>query len=119
MSVETKVGIYRAAVLPVLLYGAEVWVLSVKESTRLEVFHRKCLRVILGITKRDHWRNERVLEETGMCDVDELVTRSRLRWLTCCENGRRQITTTNAVWLTGWTGEGRQTSREMEGYDRR
>ena len=64
-----------------LLYGAEVWVLSVKESTRLEVFHRKCLRVILGITKRDHWRNERVLEETGMCDVGELVTRSRLRWL--------------------------------------
>ena len=81
MSVETKLGIYRAAVLPVLLYGAEVWVLSVKESTRLEVFHRKCLRVILGITKRDHWRNERVLEETGMCDVGELVTRSRLRWL--------------------------------------
>ena len=81
VSVETKIGIYRAAVLPVLLYGAEVWVLSVKESTRLEVFHRKCLRVILGITKRDHWRNERVLEETGMCDVGELVTRSRLRWL--------------------------------------
>jgi len=81
VSVETKIGIYRAAVLPVLLYGAEVWVLSVKESTRLEVFHRKCLRGILGITKRDHWRNERVLEETGMCDVGELVTRSRLRWL--------------------------------------
>ena len=81
VSVETKIAIYRAAVLPVLLYGAEVWVLSVKESTRLEVFHRKCLRVMLGITKRDHWRNERVLEETGMCDVGELVTRSRLRWL--------------------------------------
>jgi hypothetical protein len=66
VSVETKIGIYRAAVLPVLLYGAEVWVLSVKESTRLEVFHRKCLRVILGITKRDHWRNERVLEDRNV-----------------------------------------------------
>ena len=51
VSVETKIAIYRAAVLPVLLYGAEVWVLSVRESTRLEVFHRKCLRVMLGITK--------------------------------------------------------------------
>ena len=66
-----------------------MWVLSVKESTRLEVFHRKCLRVILGITKRDHWRNERVLEETGMCDVGELVTRSRLRWLGHVVNGGR------------------------------
>jgi len=81
VSVETKVAIYRAAVLPVLLYGAEVWVLSVKESTRLEVFHRKCLRMILGITKKDYWTNEKVLENTGMCDIGELVTRSRLRWL--------------------------------------
>lgn len=81
VSVETKIAIYRAAVLPVLLYGAEVWVLSVKESRRLEVFHRKCLRIILGITKRDHWTNEKVLEETSMCEVGELVTRSRLRWL--------------------------------------
>ena len=37
--------------------------------------------MILGITKRDHWTNEEVLEKTGMCEVGELVTRSRLRWL--------------------------------------
>ena len=58
VSVKTKMAIYRAAVLPVLLYGSETWVLSVKESGRLEVFQMKCLRQILGITKFEHQRNE-------------------------------------------------------------
>ena len=77
VSVGTKVAIYRAAVL----YGSETWILSAKESERLEVFQRKCLRIILGITKCDHWRNEEVMMKTGQCSIGELVTRSRLRWL--------------------------------------
>src|SRR5689334_23286657 len=60
VSVETK----RAAVIPVLLYGSECWVLSVRESERLEVFQMKCLRVILGITKWDHRENETIRDET-------------------------------------------------------
>ena len=59
VSVETKMRVYRAAVIPVLLYGSECWVLSVKESERLEVFQMKCLRVILGITKWDHRRKRK------------------------------------------------------------
>ena len=74
-------AIYRTAVLSVLLYGSETWVLSVIEDTRLEVFQMKCLRVILGITKHDHKRNEEVRAATEQCTVGELVTRNRLRWL--------------------------------------
>ena len=48
VSVETKTAIYRAAVLPVLLYGSETWVLSVREVHRLESFQMKCLRTIGG-----------------------------------------------------------------------
>ena len=81
VSLETKMAIYRGAVLPSLLYGCETWVLSEIESQRLEVFQMKCLRGILGITKFDHRRNEDILEETKQSTVGELVTRSRLRWL--------------------------------------
>ena len=81
VSVKTKMAIYRAAVLPVLLYGSETWVLSVKESGRLEVFQMKCLRQILGITKFEHQRNEDIRAKAEQCTVGELVTRSRLRWL--------------------------------------
>jgi reverse transcriptase-like protein len=81
VSTETKVAMYRAAVIPVLLYGCEAWVLSVKESERLEVFQMKCLRVILGITKRDHRTNEEIRKETGQGEIGEILTRNRLRWL--------------------------------------
>jgi hypothetical protein len=81
VSVETKMAIYRAAVLPVLLYGSEVWVMSVREAERLESFQMRCLRVVLGITKFDHEKNEAVRGKTGQCEVAELVTRNRLRWL--------------------------------------
>jgi uncharacterized C2H2 Zn-finger protein len=81
VSLETKMIIFRTAVLPVLLYGCETWVLSVKESERLEVFQMKCLRSILGITKFEHRRNDDIREETGQYAVAELVTRARLRWL--------------------------------------
>ena len=81
VSLETKMAIYRAAVLPVLLYGSETWVMTAVESQRLEVFQMKCLRGILGITKFDHKRNEDILAETKQCLVGELVTRARLRWL--------------------------------------
>ena len=60
-----------------------------------------------------------MLEETGMCDVGELVTRSTLRLSGHVVRMGEDRSPPQMLWLTGWTGEGRQTSREMEGYDRR
>src|ERR1700744_911704 len=87
-SVKTKMAIYRSAVLPVLLYGSETWVLSVKESERLEVFQMKCLRQILGITKFQHQRNEDIRARTEQCKVGELVTRSWVGHVTRMKEGR-------------------------------
>jgi hypothetical protein len=36
------------AVMPVLLYGSETWVLTIKEENRLLVFDRKVFRTIYG-----------------------------------------------------------------------
>jgi hypothetical protein len=81
ISISTKVDIYRGAILPVLLYGSETWVLSLKEMKRLEKFHMKCLRTILGITMFDHKRNEDIRAETFQVTIAEMLTRTRLRWL--------------------------------------
>ena len=81
VTLKTKMEIYRMAVLPVLMYGCETWVLSAKESARLEVFQMRCLRSVLGITKFHHRRNEDIRRETNQPPIAELVTRTRLRWL--------------------------------------
>ena len=81
VSVVTKMSIYRAAVLPTLLYGSETWVLGFKEITRLEVFQMRCLRTIIGVTRLDHIKNDDIRERTQQCTVEELVRRCRMRWL--------------------------------------
>jgi hypothetical protein len=52
--------IYKPIILPVALYGYEIWSLTLREKQRLRVFENKVLRRIFG-PKRDDvtggWRN--------------------------------------------------------------
>ena len=46
---NTKIRIYKAAVLTILFYGSEVWNTTKKQHHRPKVFHQSCLRRILRI----------------------------------------------------------------------
>jgi len=61
----TKMRIYNAAVLSVLLYGAETWPLTGTLSSRLDGFDSRALRSILGIHWRDLVSNETVRALAG------------------------------------------------------
>ena len=50
LPLATKRLLYCAVVLGVLLYGAETWPTTRENSRKLEVFHNRCLRSILGIS---------------------------------------------------------------------
>ena len=52
LSVETKRRVYEAAVLSVLLYGAETWSIKAESVRRLSGFHHRCIRTIMGVTKQ-------------------------------------------------------------------
>ena len=49
LSLRTKRLVYRAVVLGVLLYGSETWANKRIASRRVEAFHNRCLRSILGL----------------------------------------------------------------------
>ena len=49
LRLSTKIQVYRAVVVPTLLYGAETWVLYRKQIRLLERFHQHCLHSIRGI----------------------------------------------------------------------
>ena len=52
-----KVTINKTLIKPVLMYGAETWVLSKADELRLGVFERKILRKIYGpICEEATWR---------------------------------------------------------------
>jgi len=41
-----KIKIYRTIILPVVLYGCETWLLTLREESRLRVFEIRVLRKI-------------------------------------------------------------------------
>ena len=70
LSLATKKVVYQAVVLSVLLYAAETWPAKQQDIRRLEGFHHRCLRSILGIGRMQqrlqHISNEKVRQWFGM-----------------------------------------------------
>ena len=52
LSSNLMIKIYRTIILPVVLYGCETWLLTLREEHRLRVFENRVLRRIFG-PKRD------------------------------------------------------------------
>jgi hypothetical protein len=48
LSRNLKVKIYKTIILPIVLYGCEIWYLSLREEHRLRVFENRVLRRIFG-----------------------------------------------------------------------
>jgi hypothetical protein len=54
ISTKTKMKLYRANALSILLYGFETWQLKEADEDRLNAFDYKCSRKILKTDWRDH-----------------------------------------------------------------
>ena len=81
ISIKTKMRVYNCSVIPVLLYGAESWVLSVEDLRKLEVAQMYWLRTILKVSLHDHLRNEVIRERCcQQPEICQLISQSRLRW---------------------------------------
>jgi hypothetical protein len=52
LSKNVKIEIYKTIILPVILYGCEIWSLELREEHRLRLFENRVLRRIFG-PKRD------------------------------------------------------------------
>ena len=57
VSKKLKIKIYRTIMLPVVLYGCETWLLTLREEHRLRVFENRVLRRVFG-PKRDEVTGE-------------------------------------------------------------
>ena len=75
-----KIQVYKAVVVPTLLYGAETWVLYRKQIRLLGQFHQRCLRSILGIKWQDHVSKEEVLKGASLPSIESFVLHVQLRW---------------------------------------
>ena len=86
LSISTKRTVYKAVVLPTLFYGAETWTVKAGHIRRMGVFHRSCIRAILGVSRSQQWEehlsSELLAKWFGMPeDMTDLLRHHRLRWL--------------------------------------
>ena len=77
---DTKLKVYKAVVLPTLLYACETWIVYQRHSKRLYLFHTSCLRIFLKIKWQDRIPDTEVLKRAGMKSVHALLKLAQLRW---------------------------------------
>ena len=77
---ETKLKVYRAVVLPSLLYAAETWTPYSRHAAVLNRSHLRWLRQILHISWQDYIPDTEVLQQAGMETIHAMLMRSQLRW---------------------------------------
>jgi hypothetical protein len=83
---NVKISIYKTIILPLVLYGCEIWSLTLSESHRLRVFENRVLRSIFGV-KRDEvtgeWRklhNEELRDLYSSPSIIRIIKSRRMRW---------------------------------------
>ncbi|CAG9138444.1 unnamed protein product [Plutella xylostella] len=81
LTTRTKVLVYNSCVLSTLLYGSETWTTYRKQERRINAFHMRCLRIIIGVSWRDKVTNECVLNTTRTTSITAILKQRRLQWL--------------------------------------
>ncbi|XP_076031095.1 uncharacterized protein LOC143019340 [Oratosquilla oratoria] len=76
---KTKIYVYRAVVLTILLYGSEAWVTYRGHIRFLERFKQRCLRTILNIHWSDFTTNVEVLEQAEIPSIKAMLLKYQLR----------------------------------------
>ena len=80
ISVSTKCKVYKAIVLPTLLYSAETYTLYRRHFRKLSKVHLRHPRQILQISWKDHIPNVEVLRRANMSSIEASLTASQFRW---------------------------------------
>ena len=80
LRLSTKIQVYRAVVVPTLLYGCATWVLYRKQIRLLERFHQRCLRSMMGIKWQEYVTNEEALKRASLPSLECTLLQQQLRW---------------------------------------
>ena len=80
ISLQTKLKVYRAIVLPTLLYACETWTVYQRHAKKLNHFHTTCLRKLLNIKWQDRIPDTEVLAQADLPSIYTILMQSQLRW---------------------------------------
>ena len=80
LSLQTKLKVYKAVVLPSLLYACETWTVYSRHAKKLNRFHLNCLRKLLQIKWQDRIPDTEVLNRAESTSIHTFLKTAQLRW---------------------------------------
>ena len=79
ISLEKRLRLYNAYIIPVLTYNACTWALTETQLEELEAFRRKQLRSIIGIEYPRHISNSKLYEKCKAIELRNIIRGARWR----------------------------------------
>ena len=98
LQLQTKLRLYQTCILSSLLYGSETWTLLQEYLRKLEVFHMRSQRMILGIHWYDFVRNTEVVDRTNL-GIGYRRSGSKTRMMGIPGRQRSLTISSTAVWI--------------------
>ena len=80
LTTRTKLKVYKAAVLPSLLYSSETWTVYSSHAKNLNCFHLDSLWKILRIKWQDKIPDTEVLRLANLPSIHTILIKNQLRW---------------------------------------
>ena len=77
---KIKDKLYKTAIQPATMYGAECWAVRTKEEGKLHTTEMRMLRWARGKIRLDHMRNVDIWKEPHMYPMAEFIREERSRW---------------------------------------
>lgn len=77
---KTKISIYKAIYLPILLHGAENWILTKRQEQRVQAIEMKYLRKVMGVRRTDRIRNTEIRSKLKVKSAKEIIENKKLNW---------------------------------------
>ena len=102
---RTKLNIFNACVKSILMYGSETWMITKKNTTTIQTFVNKCLRIICGIFWPEVITNINLWTQTGQEPMLKQIRRRRWKWI---GHTLRKPNTTIAKQALEWNPQGRR-----------
>ena len=81
ISQKRKINLYRALVKSILMYNCGTWGVTKTEEEKMDAFHRKQLRRVMGVKYPTKISNTKLYSKTGEKPISETMRRSRWKLL--------------------------------------
>ena len=115
---QVKAKVYKALVLPVLLYCAETWTITAKMRKMLNAWHHKNVRIMCRVTmwqvRLHHITMESLLRDMGLRSIEQYIMTRSLRW--AGHVARMPVTRLPRQFLTSWVQNSRPVGRPYKTY---